>query len=201
MKSRYSHILTLIGALLAFVPIMAVDYLLDSYVRVREKEQTRQYVAGVTSQIEIGVNDAIGALRRILAESPSLCTPTFVANVQREIETRLSMKQVLVENSDGVQYCDAFGRTVAYSPLSENLPVPGHTETITLVQLGDLAMPALKITQTFGQTRRVSAFMPLMGQTSEGLTQALPSAAMMRVMLTNGTPVLTIGAHPAPSLS
>ena len=182
MKSRYSHILTLIGALLAFVPIVAVDYLLDSYVRVREKAQTEQYVSAVTSQIEIGVNDAISALRRILADSPSLCTPTFVANVQREIESSLNIKQVLVENADGVQYCDAFGRNVAFSPLSEILPVPGHTETITLVQFGDLAMPALKITQAFGQTRRVSAFVPLMGQTSDGLAQGLTSAAMMRVL-------------------
>lgn len=193
MKSKYSHILTLIGALLAFVPIVAVDYLLDSYVRVREKAETQQYVSSLTSQIEIGVNDAIGALRRILADSPSLCTSTFVANVQREIESSLNMKQVLVENSDGVQYCDAFGRTVVVSPLSESLPIPGHTETITVVQLGGLAMPALKITQAFGQTRRVSAFVPLMGQTADGLAAGLASASMMRVLLTNGTPVLTVG--------
>ncbi|QDZ10275.1 EAL domain-containing protein [Devosia ginsengisoli] len=193
MKSKYSHILTLIGALLAFVPIVAVDYLLDGYVRVREKADTKQNVGAITSQIEIGVNDAIASLRRVLAESPSLCTPTFVANVQREIESSLNLKQVLVENSDGVQYCDAFGRNVVYSPLSESLPVPGRTESITLVQLGGLDMPALKITQTFGQTRLVSAFVPLMGQTSDGLAQGLASAAMMRVLLTNGTPVLTVG--------
>ena len=139
------------------------------------------------------MNDAIAALRRILAESPSLCTPTFVANVQREIESSLNLKQVLVENSDGVQYCDAFGRNVVFSPLSENLPVPGHTESITLVQFGDMDMPALKITQAFGQVRRVSAFVPLLGQTSEGLAQGLASASLMRVLLTNGTPVLTVG--------
>ena len=181
------------GALLAFTPIVAVDYVLDSYVRVREKANTAQYVNAVTSQIEIGVGDAIASLRRILTESPSLCTPTFIANVQREIESSLNMKQVLVENADNVQYCDAFGRTVSYSPLSESLPIPGHTETITVVKLGDLAMPALKITQSFGQSRRVSTFVPLLGQTEAGLARALPSAAMLRVLLTNGTPILTVG--------
>ncbi|UXN72851.1 hypothetical protein N8D56_17175 [Devosia sp. A8/3-2] len=105
--------------------------------------------------------DAVASLRRILAASPSLCTPTFVANVQDEIESSLNLKQVLVENADGVQYCDAFGRTVSYSPLSQSLPIPGHTETITVVKLGQMAMPALKITQVFGTTRRVSAFVPL----------------------------------------
>jgi hypothetical protein len=145
LKSRYSHILTLIGALLAFLPIVAVDYLLDGYVREREKITTQQYVASVTSQIEISVNDAISALDRILTESPSLCTPTFVANVQREIESSLNMKQVIVENFDGVQYCDAVGRTVAYSPISDSLPIPGHAETLSVVQFGELDMPALKI--------------------------------------------------------
>ncbi|MET3925383.1 EAL domain-containing protein [Devosia sp. 2618] len=193
MKSRYSHVLTLLGALLAFVPILAVDYLLDGYVNVREKQTSQQYVATISSQIEFGVKDTIASLRRILADSPSLCTPTFVANVQREIESSLNMKQVLVENADGVQYCDAFGRTVTYSPLAASLPVPGHTETITVVKLADMAMPALKITQTFGQTRRVSAFVPLMGQTQDALSSGLPTGTMVRVILTNGTPVLTIG--------
>ncbi len=194
MKSRYSHILTLMGALLAFVPIIAVDYLLDGYVREREKTTTQQYVAAASSQIEISVGDAVAALRRIVADSPSLCTPTFVANVQHEIESSLNLRQVIVENADGVQYCDAVGRTVDYSPISESLPIPGQVETLTVVQLGGMDMPALKITQAFGETRRVSAFVPLMAQTQGGLARSLPTAAMMRVLLTNGTPILTVGA-------
>jgi EAL domain-containing protein (putative c-di-GMP-specific phosphodiesterase class I) len=193
LKSKYSHILTLLGALLAFVPIVAVDYLLDGYVREREKNVTQQHVASITSQIEISVNEAISVLRRIVADSPSLCTPTFVANAQREIESSLHVKQVLVENLDGVQYCDSVGRTVTYAPLSESLPVPGLAETLSLVQLGSMDMPALKISQTFGETRRVSAFVPLMGQSQAGLASTLPSGAMLRVLLTNGAPVLTVG--------
>src|SRR5690606_32000724 len=103
VKSKYSQLLTLLGALVAFVPIIAVDYLLDSYVFVREKMVTQQNVAAIASQIEIGVTDAIASLRRILAESPSLCTPTFVANAQNQIDASLNIKQVLVENLDGVQ--------------------------------------------------------------------------------------------------
>ena len=193
MKSHYNHILMLLGAILAFIPIIAVDYLLDAYVRVKEKDVTQQSVSAITSQIEIGTNDAVAALRRILANSPSLCTPTFVANVKHEIESSLTMKQVLVENADGVQYCDAFGHTVAYSPLSASLPMPGHTETITVVKLGEMAMPALKITQAFGGTRRVSAFVPLIGQTDAALADGLNTAAMLRIMLTDGTTILTVG--------
>ncbi|MEO5805631.1 EAL domain-containing protein [Devosia sp.] len=193
MRSRYSHILMLLGAILAFLPILGVDYLLDGYVREREKNQIQQAVATVTGQIELTTQDAIGALRRILADSPSLCTPTFTANVQREIESSLNMKQVLVENADGVQYCDAFGRQVVYSPLSESVPIPGHTETITVVKFGDMAMPALKITQAFGQSRRVSTFIPLLQQDPQTLAGSLQVATLVRIMLTNGTPILTVG--------
>ncbi|WDR05784.1 EAL domain-containing protein [Devosia rhodophyticola] len=193
MQWRYSHILMLVGAILAFLPIFGVDYLLDNYVREREKNNVQQAVSSITSQIEHVADSSIASLRTIIAESPSLCTPTFVANAQREIEGSLNLKQVLVENSDGVQYCDAFGRQVAYSPISENLPIPGHTETITVVKLGDLSMPALKITQTFSQSRRISVFMPLLGQGAETLSNDLKPAAMVRVVLTNGTPILTVG--------
>lgn len=193
MKSRYNHILILLGAILAFVPIIAVDYLLDAYVRVRQKDVMQQSVSVLTSRIEMSANDAIAALRRIAAESPSLCTPTFVSNVQSEIESSPTLKQVLVENADGVQYCDAFGRTVAYSPLSASVPVPGHSETITVVKLANMDMPALKITLTYGETRRISAFVPLVGQTQEALASGLSAARMLRVRLTDGTTILTIG--------
>ncbi len=193
MKSRYNHILMLLGAVLAFLPIIAVDYLLDGYVRGREKDVLQQSVNVVTAQIEIGANDAIAALRRIIVDSPSLCTPTFVANVQHEIESSPTMKQVLVENADGVQYCDAFGRTVSYSPISASLPVPGHTETMTVVKLADMAMPVLKITQAAGGTRRVSAFVPLIGQTPDALANGRNPAALLRFMLTDGATILTVG--------
>lgn len=193
VKSKYSQLLTLLGALVAFVPIIAVDYLLDSYVFVREKMVTQQNVAAIASQIEIGVTDAIASLRRILADSPSLCTPTFVANAQSQIEASLNIKQVLVENLDGVQYCDAFGRMVNFSPLSAPLPMPGRTETITVVKFAEMGMPALQITQSFGHSRRVSVFVPLLGQSQEVLGQLLPAGAMLRMVLTTGLPVLTIG--------
>ncbi|MBS3848404.1 EAL domain-containing protein [Devosia sp. J2-20] len=193
MKSRYSHILMLLGAILAFLPIVAVDYLLDAYVRVRERDNAFQYVGTITSQIAVGSHDAIASLRTILADSPSLCTPTFVANVQVAIENSLNMKQVLVENADGVQYCDAFGRNVSFSPLSKALPVPGRTETITLVQFGEMDMPALKITQSFGELRRVSAFVPLLGQTKGSLSEGIDAGGMLRVSLTDGTSIMTIG--------
>ena len=193
MKSRFANFLMLLGAILAFVPIVAVDYLLDAYVQYREKNQARQYVETISSHINASAMDGVAALRKVIAASPSLCTPTFVTNAQTAIESSLNLKQFVVENLDGVQYCDAYGRVVTQSALSQPLPVPGLTETMTVVQLGEMAMPALKITQTFGETRRVSAFVPLLGQSEEALADTLPNATMMRVTLTNGLSIVTIG--------
>lgn len=193
MKSKLTNVLMLIGAILAFAPIVAVDYLLDTYIRYREKAVVQEYVATVSAHIDASAMDAVSALRKVIADSPSLCTPTFVTNAQAAIESSINIKQFLVENMDGVQYCDAYGRIVSHSPLSQPLPVPGLTETISVVKFGDMAMPALKITQTFGETRRISAFVPLLGQSEAAISATMRPAAMMRVTLTNGLDIVTIG--------
>ena len=193
MKSKYTNVIMLVAAIAAFAPVMAVDYLLDSYVRVRERAQLQQAVDAATASIQATVQDAIGSLRRILADSPSLCAPTFIANVHCQMERSLYIKQVLVENADGVQYCDAFGRPVNYAPVSETLSLPGSTETLTVVRLGELSMPALKLTQAFGTTRLVSVFVPVTGAEEASLISGLKPTAMMRLSLTNGAEILTAG--------
>ncbi len=193
VKSRYSHVVTLVAAILAFVPVMGVDYLLDNYVRVRERAQLQASVNGITDTIQAAAYGAIDSLRQVLMQSPSLCTPTFVANVHKQMEGSLYLKQVLVENADGVQYCDAFGAAVKYSTISPSLAIPGHTETLSVVKLGDLDMPVLKITQTFGTTRKVSAFVPLYPSAAETLLSGIKPTAMVRTSLTNGIPVLSAG--------
>src|SRR5688572_16708032 len=132
VKSRFSHIVMLLSAIFSFVPVMAADYLLDNYVRVRERAHLQLSIDGVAEKIQTSAYDAVATLRRIIADSPSLCTPTFIANVHQQMGSSLYLKQVLVENLDGVQYCDAFGTEVVYSPISESLSIPGHTETLTL---------------------------------------------------------------------
>lgn len=193
MKSNFSHILMLIGAILAFLPIIAVDYLLDAYVQYRERSVAQQYVDSVTSQINTSAMGGVSALRKVIADSPSLCTPTFVANAQSALEASLNLKQFLVENADSVQYCDAYGRIVSYSPLSSSLPVPGLTETISIVKFSGMDMPALKIEQDFNQTRRISVFTPILGQSESSLEESLPGASTLRVSLTNGSDIFTVG--------
>jgi EAL domain-containing protein (putative c-di-GMP-specific phosphodiesterase class I) len=193
VKSKYSHIVTLIAAILAFVPVMGVDWLLDNYVRVRERAQLQASLQAVTERIEGGAYGGIESLRTVLADSPSLCTPTFIANVHREMQRSLYLKQIVVENADGVQYCDAFGMQVDYSPLSESLAIPGHSETVAVGTLAELPAPVLKITQAFGAARQVSAIVPIVSTSGSGILNRFRPTAMVRISLTNGTPVMVVG--------
>ncbi|QEE20997.1 EAL domain-containing protein [Youhaiella tibetensis] len=193
MKSRYSHIVVLLTALIAFVPVLGVDYLLDNYVRVREQGVLQAGIEHVTEKIQATANAGIAGLRTIVAESPSLCTPTFVGNVLKEMESNLYLRQILVENTDGAQFCDAFGREVKYTRLSDDLGIPGRTETIAVVRLADLDVPAFKITQSYSTTRRISAFVPVLPFPPETVAQDLTTGGMAQVSLTNGTPISTSG--------
>ena len=192
-KSKYSHVFTLVAAILAFLPVMGVDYVLDNYVRVKERAQLQQSLDAITDRIQTGAYDAIDSLRKILADSPSLCTPTFIANVHKQMEQSLYLKQVIVSNGDGVQYCDAFGTQATYSPLSQALAIPGQTETVEVGKLGDLSTPVLKVTQAFGTARFVSAFVPIVSSPAPGLLSRFRPTAMVRISLTNGTPVMVAG--------
>lgn len=193
MKSKYVNVLMLLAAIAAFLPVMAVDFLLDSYVRVKERAVLQNASDAIAANVQLGAYDTIASLRRVLAESPSLCTPSFVANVHRQMEKSLYLREVLVENYNGVQYCDALGKDVVYSVLSKALPIPNHTETLEIAKLGELEAPVLKVTQGFGEARKVSAFAPLIGSTPQSLLTGLKQTTTVRLSLADGTEVMTAG--------
>lgn len=193
LKSRYSHIAILLTALVAFVPVLGVDYLLDNYVRVKEQAVLQAGLEHLTEKIQATANAGIDALHAIVTESPSLCTPTFVGNVLKQMESNLYLRQVLVENLDGAQFCDAFGKEVKYTRLSDDLGIPGRSETIAIVRLADLASPVFRITQSYGNTRRISAFVPVLPFSPDTIAADLTTSGMAQISLTNGTLISSSG--------
>jgi len=193
VRSKYSNVVVVVLAILAFAPLLAVHSLLDSYVRFRETTQLQHAVDTIAAEVGGSADDAIGALQRILADSPSLCTPTFLANAHREMVTSLDIKQVLVEDISGGQYCNALASLLAYRPLSASLSIPGHSETVAVVRFNGLDMPMLRVTQVFGADRRLSVFVPMLGEPARTVLDGLWPASLLRLSLTDGTPVLTVG--------
>lgn len=195
VKSKYANFFMLVCALLAFAPVLAIDYLLDSYVRMRETARLQSSVEAVSASMKASAYDGLGVLRRVLADSPSLCTPTFVANIHKQMAGSLYVRDILVENGDGVQYCDAFGRSLSYSAVSPVVSLPALSETLQIVTLGELAIPSLKITQSYGSSRYVSVFVPVLPGEAATMLTGLAPASGIRVALTNGLPVLAADPH------
>lgn len=186
-------ILLVLVVFAAFIPVLVVDSMLDNYVRGREVNAIQTRVDAITQDSQAAVHNAIQSLRRILSDSPSLCTPTFFENVNAELIGNLYLRQIVVENPDGVQYCAAFDTTISYRVLSESLNIPGHTEALSVVQAEGWPQPMLKITQKFGANRTVSAFVvsaPLLVHEASSLFSGLD---YLQLSLTSGTPILSFG--------
>jgi len=192
VKTRFSHIVMLISAILAFVPVLAVDFLLDGYVRGREASYAQVTLNAITAQTQRSVYDGINSIRHAIDRSPSFCTPTFVRNMQLELKANFALRQMLVENPDGVQYCDAFGDGVNFTPLSATIAIPGHEETLTLVRLGGVSLPVLKLTRIAG-TKLVSAFVLASPRVAQGLPSELKDASSFRMVLANGDAIVSLG--------
>lgn len=183
----------LIVALLAFLPVVAVDHVLDGYVKARETRELQSVVDAITHDAQVTVHEGVQALRRILANSPSLCAATFLGNVDRELGANPFLRQVIVENNDGVQYCSGFDHTVQYRVLSENLAIPGFTETLSVVTIEGSETPLLKITQAFGRERTVSVLVIASPMLLRDAVRLIADISYLRVALTSGTSILLRG--------
>lgn len=193
LRSRFSQIVLLVVALLAFLPVVAVDHVIDGYVLAQETTALQTTVDAITHDSQLTVHEGIQSLRRIVANSPSLCAATFVDNVNSELQSNPFLRQVIVQNSDGVQYCSAFGHAVQYRVLSENLTIPGHTETLSVVAIDGIETPLLKITQTFGSERTVSALVLASPMLMRNDVPLLGQISYLQVALTSGSSILLRG--------
>lgn len=193
MNFRLSHILVVLGALVAFLPVLAVDYLLDNYIREREHTRILGEATSLTNEAQNAVYSGAAAIRNILNDSPSLCTQTFLHNVHKQLQSNIYLRQVLVENFDGVQYCDAYGDAVSYSVLSRGLTIPGNAESISVVRFATDEIASLKITQFVGDNRTVSAFVYISPRLGSSPPIELADADLLRFELTDGTDIITYG--------
>lgn len=183
----------LLAAIAAFIPLFAVDFLLDTYVRSLETAKLQRQADHLSTSIEVTANDTLRALRTLVATNSSLCTPGFLAAAHDLMVGSPTLRDVLVRNQDDVQYCDGLGRDVKFAPLSGALPLPGREETLRLGQLETLPVPAIEMATQVSERRLVAAFAPLLTETTENITDGLDAGSRVDVSLTDGTEVLSAG--------
>ena len=193
MKLRVPQMLLIVSALAAFAPILAVDWLLDGYVAGRESQKLRAELDQVTRETEAGVASVIRALRRIEQASPVFCSPAFLAAARAEMLDSLVIRQIVVTNDDGIQLCDAIGTEFSWMQVSSAVPMPGHTETLTVVGAVGRMPPSLLIETSPRDGRRIGVFIPVHPHVVLGPAGAFPEGSFLRMELTNGQEISTYG--------
>lgn len=193
MRARYSNVLLLVAAILAFLPVVAVDFLLDIYVQGRERVDLQLRTETVASRMQASAYEALGDIRQLISDGPSLCSPAFVDKARLLIEQGTAIRQVLVENTNGVQFCDALQRTMSFRPLSQELAIPGRNEKLQLVAVGASNLPMLQVSLMFGAGRKLSVFTSATPEASQSTIQGFATGTMVRLQLTDGTLISEMG--------
>ncbi len=193
MKFQLKHIFLLAGALLAFTPVIGVDYFLDKYIKNEAVSRYQESVNTITSRNQSAVSSAIIAMKKVISQSPSLCTPTFVSNVQKQLLANQQLAQIIVENKDRVQYCNGYNSVTEYILTSAELPILDGAETIAIAQVFGTDIPMLRISSQIGQNKIISAFIHLNADLSGILPSSIINNAYLRIGLTNGTKIITSG--------
>ena len=128
---RGSNTLVLIVAILAFLPVLAVNLVVDSYVRNEGANEVQRVLNGISGASQASIYEGLSALSHVVANSPSFCTPTFVSEAREFMLHSAYLRQITVQNRDGVLYCDVFDSNFAYTPRSNEISVAGRTETVS----------------------------------------------------------------------
>jgi len=193
LQSR-SNIILLIISILAFVPILISNYVLDGYFAKRETAILSSSANEVSSDMQSAVYEGIDLIQDVLGAAPSLCTPSFLNNLYSSMQISSYVRQVVVENQFGVRYCEALGGNAVYDVLSEELPIPGRVETIAAVRMPGQDMPGLRVTYQIDDNKRISAFIALSGiLPADGLPHGFADSSLLRLVFADGTELLSIG--------
>ncbi|MCF6327642.1 MAG: EAL domain-containing protein [Devosiaceae bacterium] len=193
MQSRTNTILLII-AILAFVPILAIGFVLDGYIKNRESSALLRSANEISSETQTAVYEAIDLMQAVLAGAPSLCTPSFMDVLYLSMQRSSFVRQVVVKNQLGVRYCEALGGAAVYDTLSEELSIPGRRETISAVRMPGVEAPALRVTFQIDENKSISAFVTVNHLLSSmGLPLGLQDASMLRMVFADGTELFSIG--------
>ncbi|HHB82457.1 MAG TPA: EAL domain-containing protein [Devosia sp.] len=193
MRSK-SNIVILLVALLAFVPVLASGFLLDGYVRSRETPLLMRAANNISSEAQAAVYEGLKILDDVVSSTPSLCTSSFVNSLSQLMQQSIYVRQVLVENSLGVRYCEALAGNLEYEVLSEELPIPGRGESVAAVQIPGVEFPGLRVTKQLDRNKRLTAFVTF-GHilATDRIQVGLQDASMLRISFTDGTVLLSVG--------
>ena len=190
-----------IGAVtLAFSCIAGIGLLFDNFVRGGSTDLIRSAVSDISHSSEAAVKEAIASVDHIASESLVVCSPAYIADVAQRVQHSVFLRQVVVENTNGSQFCGSPSAGFDYGEVSTQLPIPGVSETLSAVRVNgsDDHHVMLKITRQIDHTQSISAFVEISGVLAANhVPHELRNADLVTVSFTDGTNLLRIGDESA----
>lgn len=189
------NIFILVAAILAFLPVLGVGYFVDGLVRNREVGQIQHAINDIAEDARAAVYESIDMMGAAVAESNSVCTPSFLDVLRKKMMSGLYVRQIIVESAQGVPYCDALGASsMDIEVISDELSIPGRSETISAVLMAGSDLPMLRISRLIDPNRRISAFVNFSQMlASSRLPVEIRDASMFKVSFTNDTELFSTG--------
>ncbi len=166
------------------MPILAIGFVLDGYIKNRESSVLLRSANEISSETQTAVYEAIDLMQGALAGAPSLCTPSFMDNLYLSMQRSSFVRQVVVKNQLGVRYCEALGGGAVYDTLTKEISIPGRAETVSAVRMPGVEAPALRVTFQIDDNKSISAFVTLNQLLS---SKRLPLGLQDAVCRWNGT--------------
>lgn len=182
-----------LSAILAFAPVISVDYLLDAYVRMRGMQELKISLNSIIEDTQKSVESATKTLQSLTTRSPSLCTPTFFRSAAAEMRANYFLRQLIVNSTDGALHCSLYGDKFAYSAITPTMSMPGGPQEMTVVRIEEHPFPLLKVSLRVRPGKEVSAFVPVNAHLLEDGHGSVPKSIMTRFALTSGLPIVDFG--------
>ncbi|WP_435668450.1 EAL domain-containing protein [Maritalea sp.] len=193
MKSRISHVLMFFSAILAFAPVISVDYLLDSYVRMRGIHELKMDVNSIVEDTQLSVESATNTLKSLTNNSPSLCTPTFYRAAAVEMHNNHILRQLIVNTTDGGLQCALYGDEFNYIAITPTMGMPGGPQEMTVVRMDGSEIPLLKVSLRVRPGKEISAFVPINAHMLDPVHGGVEKAIMTRFTLSSGLAIHEFG--------
>jgi sensor c-di-GMP phosphodiesterase-like protein len=185
------------GALLAGLPIVVVERVVNAYVDQQARGRLEQGAHGALALAETRVEQAMMTLVDLGSTGIDSCTPQALQPMRRAVFASGTLKEVAILDAEGNVLCNHIGGSGETRAISSEQPLFSGRYTLALVRFRDHPERALRLNLSLANGGALSALISaesLLPATEEG-------SPRFRLLLTNGEVIAArpVGEENAPS--
>jgi sensor c-di-GMP phosphodiesterase-like protein len=185
------------GALLAGLPIVIAERVINGYVDQQARGRLEQGAHGALALAETRVEQAMMTLVDLGSTGLDSCTPQALQAMRRAVFASGALKEVAILDAEGTVLCNHIGGSGETRAVSSEQPLFGGRYTVALVRFRDHPERALRLNLSLANGGALSALISgesLLPATEEG-------SPRFRLLLSNGEVIAArpVGEENAPS--